>query len=770
MPEIPFENAPSQKYPLAPTANSYPLSSSSLVPAGASDELQEDVSELASIISIFRRRWGLILGVGILVGTYVGYQQFSKPPIYQESFQMLVQPPGADIPNPLQAAQQMINNNQQNALFYQTQVQMMLSNRLLSPVVERIRTDFFQGGEVGQNFTVAYLQGGLRIAQVKDTELIEVGFSGSDPRLVKFVLSRLAEVYLSNALAEQAVQTSQKLSFVDKQIPLAKQKIQSLEGRLKDFRLKTGFINPQAQGEILSQSLIEANKNKQTIDAQVKEANVLYKDLRQQLGVSEKEARAVVALTESGRYMGLINKLREIDTKLAAESTRFTDDSIIIQQLREERKNLIPLINEEAKIALQDMPTPDRPINNIFVVPNSIRTSTIAQLLATANQRNQALARQQSARASEQKLKNDVQNFARAAGEYATLTREMEIANQSLASLLQARQALEVETAKKFTPWRLVTEIVAPTEPEQNALRNILMASLAGLVAGTAAAFLAENLDRAFHSPDDLAKKTGLPILGIIPFLTTLGKFRPDGNTSKQEQPQSPLSVAFLEAFSLLYTNLFFLRERKPFRSIVVSSAIPGEGKSTTAFFLAKGAAALGQRVLLIDGDRYFPQKDRWSGLSQLMEHRPEPWETSQNAGEMEPIALGNNLFVIRNDRQSLKPNQLIASRSLTQLIERWESEFDLVVVDAPPLLGIADTKLLARQADGLLLVVRMDETSRELVQQVVTEMRIAEIPIIGAVANGASATNSKYNYYYKYYRRAKYGHEGAKAEKVTAL
>jgi Mrp family chromosome partitioning ATPase len=106
----------------------------------------------------------------------------------------------------------------------------------------------------------------------------------------------------------------------------------------------------------------------------------------------------------------------------------------------------------------------------------------------------------------------------------------------------------------------------------------------------------------------------------------------------------------------------------------------------------------------------------------------------------------------------------------LTQLIERWESEFDLVIVDAPPLLGITDTKLLARQADGLLLVVRMDKTSRELVQQVVTEMRTAEIPIIGVVANGASITNSKYNYYYKYYRRAKHRQEGAEAEKVTAL
>lgn len=751
-----IETAPNQQYPLAPTGNRYPILQNPLTQEGGGYPTEEDDGfDVSNIIGILRRRWWLILGVGLIVGTLVGRQQFSKPPIYSQSFQLLVQPPGSDVPNPLEAAQSLMRNTHRDALYYQTQVQMMVSNRLLSPVVDRVQKDFFEGSEVGKGFTVEYLQSALKITQFQNTQLIEVGFSSPDPKLVKFVLSRLAEVYLSSALEDQAVQTSQKLSFVDKQIPLAKQKIQSLEERLKQFRLKTGFIDPQAQGQILSQSLIEADKNKQTIDAQVKEAMVLYNNLRQQLGISEKEARAVSALTESERYMGLIAKLREIDTKLASESTRFTDDNIIIQQLKEERKNLIPLINEEAKIALKGIPQPDKPISDIFVVPNSIRANTTAQLLVAANQRNQALARQQSIVASEQKAAADVQNFARTAGEYATLNREMEIASQSLASLLSARQALEIETAKQFTPWRLVTEIREPKTPQINIVRNLLTASLGGLAAGVAVALLAEKLDRAFHAPEDITQKTGLPVLGMVPFMATLPKLSRDRKTLITNQGHTPVGTAFLEAFSLLYTNLFLMRERRPYRSIVVSSAIPGEGKSTTSFFLAKGAASLGQRVLLIDGDRYFPQGNRWATLARLIGEDTQDFE--EEVHRMEPIAMGNNFFVIRNDQQALNPNQLLTAQSLTQLIERWESEFDLVVVDAPPLLGITDTKLLARQADGMLLVVRMDKTNRDLVKQVANEMQIANIPIIGVVANGASHANSKYNYYYKYYRRAKY-------------
>ncbi|MFN5513427.1 MAG: GumC family protein [Cyanobacteriota bacterium] len=756
MPELQFDTAPGQKYPLTPTSNRYPILQNPLVQETERYQTEEeDDLELSKIGQILRRRWPIILSVGLLVGGLVGSYLFNRPPIYSQNFQLQVKPPESDATNPLEAAQLLTRGGYQDSLYYQTQVQIMLSNRLLAPVVERVQKEVFKGSELGKDFTVEYLQKALNITQFKDTQLIQVSYASPDPQLTKFVLSRLAEAYLSNALEDQALESNQRLSFVDKQIPVVKEKIQSLEERLKAFRLKTGFIDLQAQGQILSQSVIEANKNKQTIDAQVKEASVLYNDLRRQLGINENEARAISALTESERYMALITKLREIDAKLAAESTRFTDDNLIIQQLKEERKNLIPLINEEAKIALKDVPQNGKPFTDIFVVPNSIRANTTAQLLAAANQRNQALARQQSLALGEQKAKDDVQKFARTAGEYSTLTREMEIASQSLASLLQARQALEVETAKKFTPWRLVTEIVEPTEPDRNLARNILLASVAGLAAGGAAALLAENLDRAFHDPDEITERTGLPVLGMIPFLATLPKLNRSRTELVENQRQASVSSAFLEAFSLLYTNLFFMRERRPYRSIVVSSAIPGEGKSTTSFFLAKGAASLGQRVLLIDGDRYFPQGNRWASLARFIGEEAQEFE--EDAQGMEPISMGNNLFVIRNDQQALNPNQLLTSQSLTQLIERWESEFDLVVVDAPPLLGITDTKLLARQADGLLVVVRMDKTNRDLVKQVANEMQIANIPIIGVVANGASHANSKYNYYYKYYQRSKY-------------
>ncbi|MBJ7899885.1 MAG: polysaccharide biosynthesis tyrosine autokinase [Cyanobacteria bacterium RI_101] len=755
MPDLQFETAPNQKYPLAPAGNRYPILQNPLAQEGGGYPAEEDEGfDISNIIGILRRRWWIILGVGLIVGTVVGRQQFSKPPVYFQSFRLLVQAPSAEAPNPLAGAQQLLNQGRDNT-YYQTQVQMMRSSRHLGPVAEQVRKEFFQGSPAGQNFSENYILEGLRIGQIEGTNLLEVGYSSGDPKLVKFVLSRLAETYVSNALEDQAISTNQRLSFVDKQIPVIKQKIADLEEQLKNFRLKTGFINPQAQGEILSQSLIEANKNRQAVDAEVQQANVLYENLRKQLGVSQNEALTINALTESSRYMSLIGKLREIDAQLAAESVRYTEENFRIQQLKEERKNLLPLINEEARIALKDVPKPDKPLTDIFVANNSRRAETSAQLIAAANARTQALARQKAVYASEAQARQAVQDFARSTGQYSTLTREMEIANQSLTALLSARQALEIEAARRFTPWRLVSKIEEPGTARSDVVQYLLTASLAGLAAGVAAALLAENLDRAFHDPDDITEKTGLPVLGMIPFMSTLPKLSRDRKTLITNDRQTPIGAVFLEAFSLLYTNLFLMRERRPYRSIVVSSAIPGEGKSTTSFFLAKGAANLGQRVLLIDGDRYFPQGNRWATLARLIGEDTQDLE--EDVQSMEPIAMGNNLFVIRNDQRALNPNQLLTSQSLTQLIERWESEFDLVVVDAPPLLGITDTKLLARQADGMLLVVRMDKTNRDLIKQVANEMQIANIPIIGVVANGANHANSKYNYYYKYYRRAKY-------------
>lgn len=751
------------EYPLI--QNSVPQSSFNQNPEVFEEEEELNFSKIARIIH--RRGW-LMLGVGLAVTFFVGSRLMSRPPIYQERFQLLVQPPGADTSNPLQGIQGLSASLSmgQEVSYYDTQIQILLSNKLLFPIVDQVNQEFlndpvnreyFQGDDPRKFFDLEFLLRNLKVIQSKKTQILEVSFQDKDPKLVEFVLRALSNAYLAYTLEDQNIKSAQQLSFVDKQIPAIKNRLASLQKQLQEFRLKTNFIDPQSQGTVISNSLFALNQAKQQNDAQLNQSIALYNNLRKQLGIGEQQAIALSALTESPRYMGLLEQLRQIDSKLAAASARYTNDNIIIQQLQTERANLLPILSQEAKIALKGISVDSAQFQTNFVSPNSIRLNLTQQILVAANQVRQAQAVQKSLAVTEQQMRQYIQDFANGSGRYAELTGEIEIATKSLTSVLSAKQALEVESAKQFIPWRLVSEIRTPRKPYSQALRNVLLSLLAGVVAGVAIGLLAESLDRSFHTPEEVTEETGISVLGTIPFQPGMTDFKVKAFKIFDQKKSD--WTGFMEAFSFLYTNLFFLRERRSCRSFVITSAIPGEGKSTNAFFLAQAAARIGQKVLLVDGDRYFPQQQRWSLLAQVHGKEPEVVfeelpDDSNN--QIIPSLMSENLYVIKAAGKWFNPTELVSSKSLAMFIKQWEEEFDLILVDSPPLLGISDTKLLANQTDGVLLVVRLDKTSRDLTKEVLLELKMSNIPIWGIIANGAKNSDRRDYYYYNYYRKAK--------------
>ncbi|MFM8294398.1 MAG: GumC family protein [Microcystaceae cyanobacterium] len=767
------------RYPNYPgiSGNQTPLLSNPLLQAPqTANFIEEDEEEidLRQLGQLIRRRALPMLVVGLAVSGLVGWRLFQQPPVYKESFQLLVQPPNTDaLSNPmlgqLSNLSQLAGGFNRDISYYETQIKILTSNKLLQPIVEKVKQNkgFFKDAKAQQDFNVEDFLKRLQVTQGKDTQILEVSYKSQFPEEVKLVLDQLAATYLKYTVEDQNRQSEQKIFFLDKQINLVKQRILILQKQLEQFRLKNSFIDPENQGQVIADGLKDLNRQKQINDAQLRDAVALYTNLRQQLGISEPQAIALNALTESPRYMSLLGKLREVDAKLASESTRYTDDSPIIQQLKAERENLLPLMRQEAKVALNGLPANVEQVMDGFVSPNTIRQTLIQQLLAAANQVKQAQARQQSLILSEQQTQQQIQAFARSAGNYAELAKQLEFENQSLASLLTARQVLQIEAAKSFSPWRLVSTIKTPEKPESQLLRNVLLAILAGAVAGGATGLLLENLDRTVHSPDELAEKTGLTILGTIPLLPELSRVKKLQKQQKslvelwRKRPEGWMS--FLESYSFLYTNLFFAGEKRTLRSMVVSSATPGEGKSTVSFFLAQAAAELGRKVLLVDGDRYFPQFEYWQALATLtqQQRKRNPTATyplSENANFPESLkaegiegySMGPNLYIVKY--QDMNPSQMLGANDLFEVMSDWKNDFELIIIDAPPVLGLSDTKLITNQADGLLFVARMGEANQDLVKETLLELKISGLKVIGAVANASSNLNRRNYYYYNYY------------------
>ncbi|MGL5035887.1 MAG: CpsD/CapB family tyrosine-protein kinase [Microcystaceae cyanobacterium] len=214
-------------------------------------------------------------------------------------------------------------------------------------------------------------------------------------------------------------------------------------------------------------------------------------------------------------------------------------------------------------------------------------------------------------------------------------------------------------------------------------------------------------------------------------------------------------SSGFLEAFRSLNTSIWLLGGDHPIRSLVVSSATPGDGKSTTSLHLAQAAAAMGQRILLVDADLRRPSIHRYfgllntQGLSNIIATGLSPDEAIQR------VPQWDNLSVLTAGDMPPDPIRLLTSRRMQELMDIWEKSkaYDLIIYDTPPLLNFADARILGAATAGLILVLKLGKTDRSAFQHVIDDVKMAQVPLLGLVANNISRNDYGGSNYYSYYR-----------------
>jgi len=415
--------------------------------------------------------------------------------------------------------------------------------------------------------------------------------------------------------------------------------------------------------------------------------------------------------------------------------------------LKQKRKNLLPILQQEAARTLG---------NKLVEVGNQISgLETQGTKIAQA----------------ENSLSKQIKQLPNLARRYTDLQRELAIATESLNRFLEKRESLEVEAAQKETPWQLIAAPVLPGKPvSPNVPRNLILGAIAGLLAGIGTALLVERLDNGFHSANDLKELTKLPLLGVIPFQKHLRQLAFAAESTVETNPQSNTTEVrrsgregshaegyynyfpFLEAFRSLHTNISFLSSDTPIKSIVVSSAAQGDGKSTNALHLAETAAAMGRRVLVVDADLRRPQIHTKLGISNDLGLSNV---ISGNLPVLDAIGRSHfvdDFFVLTAGQAPPDPIKLLSSKKMQNIVHQLRQEFDVVIYDTPPLLGFADGNLLSTYTDGILLVVRMGKTDRSAVMQALDKLKLSRTTILGTIFNSVKEHNSSnaYNYYYR--------------------
>ena len=332
--------------------------------------------------------------------------------------------------------------------------------------------------------------------------------------------------------------------------------------------------------------------------------------------------------------------------------------------------------------------------------------------------------------------------------QYNLLKREVDTNRQLYDSLLQRYKEIGVAGGVGINNITVVNKAKVPKLPfKPNLMRNLMIAIFLGLAAGIALAFLLEHLDDTIKAPEDMEKLLGLPVLGVIPAIK--GADDTELALTENADPRSP----FAEAYRSLRTSLQFSTPEGMPKVLLVTSTSVGEGKSTTALSLATHITQTGKTVLLIDCDLRKASLHKKLGISN------DFGLTNYLAGDAQPVNITRgctmipHLFLIPSGPLPPNPAELLGSAKMVALLNLAAEKFDQVIIDGPPVLGLADAPLLGSLVEATILVAEAGATSRQYAQGAVKRLRSTRTRLVGCVLTKVDTRNRAYGYHGYYYQ-----------------
>jgi capsular exopolysaccharide synthesis family protein len=372
------------------------------------------------------------------------------------------------------------------------------------------------------------------------------------------------------------------------------------------------------------------------------------------------------------------------------------------------------------------------------------------------------------------KQKAEANDLAEKLVQYHILQHDAESNKQLYDGLLQKLKEAGITAGLRSSNIRVVDPALAPASPSRpQKARNILLAILVGLVGGVGLALFREYLDNTVKSPDDIETLTGLPSLAVVPSLpgmqTSHSRFSrlarevapQSGSGPRVEllsyiQPKSQIS----EAFRALRTSLLLSQADHPPQVILVTSALPREGKTTAAVNLAVTLAQLGDRTLLMDSDLRKPGIRRALNLTIGKEMGLSSYLAGVSTLDevIIPHPTINNLSALTTGPVPPSPADLLSSHRMREAIVELRHRFKFIVIDSPPVMAATDAVILSALTDGVLLVVRSGETPKEAFTRTRDLLAAVKCRLLGVVLNAVDSSAPDYYYSYRYYPYA-YGY-----------
>lgn len=593
----------------------------------------------------------------------------------------------------------------------------------------------------------------LKVSSIKGTDILEVTFQDPSKELSKDVVEKIMEVYIRDDQKNQRREAENARIFVGQQLPKIETEVKQAENQLRIFKEEYSVVDLPTESVKAVETITSLNKEITSASAQLAAETSKLEGLKTLFGGRDAQATIQSGLvSESPGLQKSLKELQEVEAKLATEKTRFSENDPSILNLKEKRQALVEILEKRKEQSLVGEQRFQGKV--VELQPSGIQGNLIADFAKSEAQRT-SLQKQISALVYVvDTYKQRMNALPRLEQQQNALGRRLETTRTSYKTLLSKLQEIQIAENQTLGNSRILTHAELPQEalsPKKG--QNIAIGGFLGLFLGAATAFLLDAGDKRIKTSEEARNLLpGYPILGQIPVFEKARQLPKLGKSNSREPGQLVLTGMTTgiegESFRMLQTNLQFLNADDSLKVVVVSSSQSGEGKSTVAANLALAVAELGKRVLLVDADMRKPaqhliwRQGNYEGLSNVL--------SGQCDQRVATTEIQPNLFLLTAGVVPPNPVVLIDSVQMSTLIAQWSQEYDLVIIDAPPLTVAADAAILGTQAGGLVFVLRpgiADKESVEYAQEILTQ---SKLKVLGMVLNGVDLDKqSRYNHYY---------------------
>jgi capsular exopolysaccharide synthesis family protein len=599
-----------------------------------------------------------------------------------------------------------------------TTVRSMIGRQPVAPPIESPSPDE-DAAEAG---IISQFLGGVRIVPGVKNRLVDIVYESSDPQFAALAANALAEEYTSQNLDLRLATIQKNLQWLTDEVAKQEKKVSDAEAAMTQYREDQ---NALSLGDRQNITIARLNALNETVTRQRTE--------RMQKEATYRQLKSVDPASDAADAFPVI----------AAN-----------QGVVESKSKLADLLADKTRLSARYLPSHPEIQKLDIQIKNARETLTAQRARVIETVRNEyetAVAQERSFSGSLEQQKNEAMELDRKSGDYNVLERQAESDRQLWQSLLKQQKELQVVSNSRSNNVQLMDRAEVPGAPfSPNTRREWLTALMAGMLVAFGLAFGIEYLDDTVKTPEDISKRFGLPLLGLVPAI----------RGSRVPLLSETVPHDFGEAFRSLRTSLVFTAGAGEARVIAVTSSQPLEGKTTTACNLATALALGGSRVLLIDADMRRPGLhqimgvENTIGLSHLLVGQARVREAVQRTSEP-------NLFVITAGRTPPNPSELLASERMKSFIANLgQGPFEWIVFDTPPVLAVTDAVVLAGLVSAVVFVVGSEMTRRVHAERALATLRAGKPKSIGVVLNRVDFDRNKYYYsrYYGYNYKSYYG------------